>query len=224
MRSVLMVHTWLAKIIPRRILVRGGLVIVTIWLVLLMVNDKNWRPLKGKAAWTATAHPHPQHAQFAIDQNLNTAWSPGATVAAGMVLQVDIGAPVTLNGLVLRGDKGHPGYPEKWAVKTSLDGETWQTPEIRKHLVYRSLLLITTKPVRARYVQFIPTPNTASSSHQQPQDAVWRIDELELLQPIVPWQFARSTLLYGGVGTLVAWLILTLFFARLRSGDQRQTG
>jgi hypothetical protein len=141
-----------------------------------------------------------------------------------MVLQVDIGSPVTLNGLVLRGKKGHPGYPEKWAVKKSLDGESWQTPEIRKHLVYRSLLLITTKPVRARYVQFIPTPNTVSSSHQQPQDAVWRIDELELLQPIVPWQFARATLLSGLVGTLIVWLILVLFSFRKPSGEKRQTG
>jgi hypothetical protein len=148
-----------------------------------------------KTSWKATSNYSKTVARLAVDGNLKTYWSSHVPMTFGIFFQVDIGTPALLNGLVLRVGKEKQGQAVRWIVKTSQDGEHWQTAIARQHFTHSSMLAILFAPVQARYIQII---QTASSSSDSP----WLIHELDFLQPIVPWQFERSTLIFWILGCM----------------------
>lgn len=169
-------------------------------LILLTVNDRNFRPLRNKATWTADSNYSKAGARFAIDRDLETWWSSYYPMTFGMWMQVDVGRPVTLNGMTLRVNKeSKEAQPKEWVVKVSRDGSEWETVNRRDSAVDGTLLLIPFAVVSARYIQIIQTSIATTPSP-------WRIYELDLLQPVVPWQFPRSTL----ISVIIGWLFFTI--------------
>jgi hypothetical protein len=152
-----------------------------------------------KTSWKATSNYSETMARLAVDGNLKTHWSSHVPMTFGMFFQVDIGTPALLNGLVLRVGKEKQGQPVRWIVKTSQDGEHWQTAIARQHFTHSSMLAIMFAPVQARYIQIIQTSSSSS-------DSPWLIHELDFLQPIIPWQFERSTLIFWVLG----WIFIIM--------------
>ncbi|MBD3309281.1 hypothetical protein GF339_22970, partial [candidate division KSB3 bacterium] len=188
---------------PRQSALYALLVVLVLLLLAWVVNTKNWRPLKGKSEWVAASNYSQEGAHFGIDRDLDTYWSSYFPMSFGMFYQVDIGTSATVNGILLRVGEDRQGQPAEWVVRTSLDGIHWQTPALRKAIQYRSMLLIPFDALQVRYVHIVQTSVAASSA--------WLIHELDLLQPVVPWQVERSTLLglIGGVllGLLVVGML-----------------
>ncbi|GAK53761.1 putative Glycosyl hydrolase [Candidatus Moduliflexus flocculans] len=177
-------------------------------LILLAVNDRNFRPLRNKAAWNADSNYSKAGARFAIDRDLETWWSSYYPMTFGMWMQVDVGRPVTLNGVTLRVNKeSKEAQPKEWVVKVSRDGSEWKTVNSRDSAVDGTLLLIPFAAVSARYIQIIQTTIATTPSP-------WRIYELDLLQPVVPWQFPRSTLISVIIGWLFFMIAVLLFRQR----------
>ena len=182
--------------------------VLAVLLILLAVNDRNFRPLRNKADWKAASNYSQAGAKFAIDRDLETWWSSYYAMTFGMWMQVDVGQPVTLNGIVLRVNKtSKEAQPKEWVVKVSRDGSEWQTARTRDGAVDGTLLLIPFEPVSTRYVQIIQTSIATTPSP-------WRIYELDLLQPVAPWQCARSTLISLIIGWL--WVMIPVLLFKLR--------
>ncbi len=201
-----MIKTCIAYIFvyPRRLVLYGLFGILGLLLVVMVVNDKNWRPLKDRQGWEATSNYSQEGAHFAIDRDLKTHWSSFLPMTFGMSFQVDTGRPSAVNGLILHVGKNRQGQPVEWVVKTSIDGEEWRSPVSRKSVRYRSMLVIPFETVRARYVQIIQTSIASSPSP-------WLIHEVDILQPVVPWQFARSTLLFWILGVMFVIVAVLVF-------------
>ena len=173
--------------------------VLVLLLLLLIVNDRNWRPLKGKADWKADANYSQAGAHFAIDQDIETWWSSYLAMAFGMWVQVDVGRIVTMNGVALRvSERNKDAQPRSWTVKVSSDGKEWQQARTRGGLTIGNTLLIPFDAARARYVQVIQTAMSVTPSP-------WRINELDVMQPVLPFQFARSTF----ISAIIGWLFVT---------------
>ncbi|MCP4399806.1 MAG: discoidin domain-containing protein [bacterium] len=201
----------LVRQVPRQGLYAALFGILVVLLLLLAVNDKNWKPLKEKLWWNVTANYSKNGALLAVDHNLKTRWSSYAPMTSGMFFQVDVGKTVTMNGVLLQVDrKERRGQPISWRLKGSLDGKEWQTLGERPALTHKGMLVIPFKAVRARYIQII---QTSINSTPIP----WMIYEIGILQPVVPWQFSRATLLNAIVGWLVLILAVALFGGRKES-------
>ena len=185
----------------------GLLAFLLLPLLLLLMNEKNWRPVKDKPTWAATANYGQKQTELAIDRKIETAWSSRVNMSSGMYFQIELETQRRVNGLVLHADEAvfgskpilH-GHPREWLVKVSSDGLIWQTIVPLRHVKYRSMLTVFWRPVHARYVQIIQTSVDSSSP--------WKIHELDLLQPVVPWQFTRASL----IPWLIAWWIVALAF------------
>jgi len=179
--------------------------VLAVLLILLAVNDRNFRPVRNKAEWKADSNYSKAGARFAIDRDLETWWSSHYAMTFGMWMQVDVGKPVTLNGVVLRVNKENKeAQPKEWVVKVSRDGNEWETVRSRESVVDGTLLLIPFEAVFAQYVQIIQTSIATTPSS-------WRIYELDLLQPVFPWQFARSSL----ISLIIGWccvIVISLLF------------
>lgn len=185
--------------------------VLIVLLLLLAVNDKNWRPLKGKQRWNVSVNYSKELAARAVDSNLKTRWSSYAPMTSGMFFQVDVGKPVTMNGLLLQVDQHEKkGQPSRWTLKGSLNGKDWYTLETRPGLTYRGMLVMPFKAVQARYIQVVQTSISAIPSP-------WLIYELDILQPVVPWQFSRAAFLNVIVGWTLLILAMVLFGGRQRS-------
>ncbi len=187
----------------RRILYYGLFGPLVLLLVLLAANDRNWKPLRGKPSWTATANHSKEGARLAIDRDLETWWSSYLAMTSGMYFQVDVGRRVTMNGILLQVGKERRGQPVSWDVKLSLDGERWFSPQFRKAFTLRSLLVIPFEAARAQYVHIVQTSIAATPSP-------WMIYELDVLQPVVPWQFERGTLMLLVAGWVLVILCVLL--------------
>lgn len=173
----------------------GGLGLL---LILLLINEKNWRPLKNKPEWQVHSNYNDEGAYRVADRNSGTHWTTYAPMTFGMYIQVELPAAQNLNGLVLH-TKDDNAQPMEWLVKTSHDGATWQTVIASRSVRYRTMLGIFFPAAPARYVQII---QMAPRSTIYP----WKIHELDLLQPILPWQFERATFLF----VIAGWLLLML--------------
>jgi hypothetical protein len=170
------------------------------------VNEKNWRPLKGKPQWIATSNYSPTETQKAIGRNPDTAWSTYVPVTSGMFFQLQLEDPNTINGIVLHGEKEEHSFAARWKVNVSSDGQVWRPVEIQKQLLYRSMFLFSFTPIEARYLQIVQLESTPSSFP-------WTIYEVDVLQPVLPWQFERSTMVHAIALTLLALLSLPIVWA-----------
>lgn len=172
--------------------------ILVILLLIFLVNEKNWRPVKSKPQWSARSNYGQMLVSTLIDRNIETAWSSLAPVTSGMFVEIDLGASTVINGVVLQGEKkGIVQQPKGLIVKVSLDGQEWQTVAMQREISYKSFFVLAFAPVKTRYLQVIE-PSVLSALEP------WIIYELDLLQPLVPWQVKRTTLLNAIIGILVA--------------------
>jgi hypothetical protein len=116
----------------------------------------------------------------------------------GIFFQVDIVTPTTINAILFDLGEQEGGHPVHWVVKTSQDGKQWQAVVPTREITYRSFFaLIFPAQENVRYLQVIHTSTTSKRIR-------WIISELYLFQPIFPWQFERSHLIFGIAGTLLA--------------------
>lgn len=184
-------HTTLPH--QRRIMTRGFVFAFLLAVLAFLINEKNWYPLKTTERWNATASHNPAWADRAIDQNIATFWSSHVAMSSGMYFQVELEADHTINGIVLRADSKGVNQPFEWIIKVSSDGQTWQTLLPSRHIRHKTMLAIFWQPVRTRYLQIIQTSISATMFP-------WKIHELHILHPILPWQFTRSTLFSWGIG------------------------
>ena len=167
-------------------------------LLLLIVNDRNWRPLQGKADWQAASNYSQAGAHFAIDRDIETWWSSYLAMTFGMWVQVDVGKIVTMNGVALHvTERNKDAQPRAWTVKVSPDGKEWQPARARDAITSGKTLLIPFDAARARFVQVIQTAVSVTPSS-------WCINELDVMQPVLPVQFARSTL----ISAIFGWLFI----------------
>ncbi|GAK58087.1 LPXTG-motif cell wall anchor domain protein [Candidatus Vecturithrix granuli] len=198
---------------PRRSIVYGLFALLVVLLLLFAINEKNWRPLKNKSNWKVSSNYSKAGAKFAIDKDLETYWTSYVPVTSGIFFQVDMGTPTTINAILFDLGEQKGGHPVHWVVKTSLDGEQWQTVVPTREITYQSFFAIIF-PARenVRYLQVIHASTTSKRIR-------WVISELYLFQPIVPWQFERSSLIFWIVGTLFAiGGVFMLTFFRTSSG------
>lgn len=196
-----------------RPVLRGVFVILGVLLLLLLVNEKNWKPIKGKPTWNVTSNYSDDTTHFAFDRNLDTAWSPPLAMTFGMYVQIDVGAPTTLNGIVLHG-KDIREHPVEWLIKTSMDGVHWHTIIPQQHFIYKTMFIVGFTRVQAQYLQIIQTSFRAT-------ELPWTIAEIDLLQPVFPWQFARETLVFRILGWLLLILIVLLFLPSQQAWSTR---
>lgn len=175
----------------------GMVSILAVLLLGLLINEKNWRPLKNYADWQVSANFNPEHASWAIDRNVKTAWSSGTPMLSGMFFQVDLGGARRVNGLVFRGDKTPDPLPAEWILSISQDGIAWQKLTLHRIFTYKTLMVLTFPPVSARHLQLVQTSAQTSA-------LPWHIHEIEILQPILPWQGSRATMLLW----LFTWVII----------------
>jgi len=121
-------------------------------------NDARKDELPPRSEWRATSSAEEVPAlapRFAIDRDPTTKW--GGPFSPGHWLQLDLGAPSNLGGVVLHWDLA---FAVTYLVQASLDGEHWND-------VYESLDSAGTTDyvffpaVRTRYLRIAATPRTA---------------------------------------------------------------
>lgn len=133
--------------------------------------------------WTIAASPNPDLAALAVDGDLATRWHSNAQTP-GDRLELDLGRPMRLNGLLLDLASHEGDYPRGYRVELSRDGQTWSTatqkPDYR--LPITELLRPTHQTVdirfpaaEARYLRIVQTSS----------DRVywWSVNELHVTTP-----------------------------------------
>ncbi|MDY0093577.1 MAG: discoidin domain-containing protein [Candidatus Vecturithrix sp.] len=217
MSSFVAMHTAIQRMIkqPRRSIGYGLFTLLAMLLLVFVVNEKNWRPLKNKSNWKVSSNYSEAGAKFAIDKDLETYWTSYVSVTNGIFFQVDIVTPTTINAILFDLGEQEGGHPVHWVVKTSQDGKQWQAVVPTREITYRSFFaLIFPAQENVRYLQVIHTSTTSKRIR-------WIISELYLFQPIFPWQFERSHLIFGIAGTLLAISGFFMFtFFRTNSGHR----
>lgn len=175
-----------------------GALAASLFLILcaFLINEKNWRPLKNMTTWNATTNYSSTWAKRAIDRNMDTAWSSYAPITTGMYFQITLKEPTTINGIVLHIDEETYDPRLGWIVKVSTDSTTWREVSSMQHFIHDSMLVIFFQPTPLQKLQIIQTSISSTGSP-------WVIHEINLMQPIVPWQFTRAVFLYW----LIGWCI-----------------
>ena len=194
----------------RRSILYGLLGILALLLIAFTVNEKNWRPLKGKPQWIATSNYSPTETPKAIDRNPDTAWSTYIPMSSGMFFQLQLKAPTIINGVVLHIKKKEHSSSARWVVNVSSDGQVWHPLDIQKQLLYHSMFLFSFDSVEAQYLQITQIEGTPSSFP-------WTIYEIDILQPVLPWQFSRSTMIHTIALALLALISVPILWPSQRS-------
>ena len=190
-----------------RVLCSGLCIFLGLLLILFVLNDKNWRPIHDKETWKVTSNYSRLAAPDAIDRDLDTYWTSYVPVTSGIFFQVELPSVQPLNGILLDlGEMEEGDHPVYWVLKTSRDGIRWQTVFPREQFTYRSLFVVIFPAVDARYIQMIHTSTSSKRIR-------WTITELDLLRPIVPWQFERTTMIFWIAGVLFCLLFLFVRFS-----------
>ena len=80
--------------------------------------------------WAASASSTENNGSpdYAIDGNINTRWSTGASQTSGQWFQADMGSPNTFHGLILDAASSSSDYPRGYQVNISNDGTNWGSP------------------------------------------------------------------------------------------------
>lgn len=152
-------------------------------------------------AWRASASINGGDAPYAIDGNMQTAWSSQASQQPGMWFMLDLGLEQALSGV--RMDSPGKDFPRGYRLEASSDGQTW------RHIVSKdpnwSALDVSFAPVPARYLRI-----TQTRTPRWPVN--WSISEISLDSASV-WRASASPnpqdaakAIDGDVGT--AWSTL----------------
>jgi hypothetical protein len=106
-----------------------------------------------QTGWTATASVGATTAAQGIDGNLTTYFNTNQNQLAGMVYQVNMGAPATISQITLDNyDLCNINYPNSYAVYVSNDGVNWGSA-VATVLAGSQLSIATFPPVIAQYVK-----------------------------------------------------------------------
>jgi hypothetical protein len=83
-----------------------------------------------RAGWVASASSTESGGSpaKAIDGNIATRWSTGATQTSGQWFEIDMGLTNTFYGLVLDAGSSSSDYPRGYQVRVSNDGNNWGNP------------------------------------------------------------------------------------------------
>jgi hypothetical protein len=140
----------------------------------ICMNNTVWTPggresnCPAKAGWVATALPTPPSGldgisdaellpQYAIDGDLTTRYSSGATAAAGDYFQVDLGATAMVSGITVSESVGDVADVARgYTVEVSTDGIAWTTVA-SCGLPAQRVEVVNWAAVRARYVRYTNT-------------------------------------------------------------------
>lgn len=140
------------------------------------IRDRS-QPLANKAQWKATAKCKPELAPLAIDGNLSTRYTTGASQSPGQWFTVELPEEALLSGLILNAGGSRQDYPRGYTVEVSANGADWGTP-VAQGWGSESPTYIEWPPVKAKFVRITQTGH----------DSVlfWSIHDLNLLQPSRP--------------------------------------
>ena len=116
--------------------------------------------LPPRGEWRATASSAPARGMapaMAIDGDPSTKWD--GNLASGHWLQVDMGRPALIGGVILQWDEA---YAPEYKIEYSLDGQHWQTAfQTSDSLGGVDYALFPS--VRARYLRLASPPNSANA-------------------------------------------------------------
>ena len=115
----------------------------------------------------------------AFDRNPETRWSTVRPMCAGDSLEIDLGSPMPVTGLLLECRKAPCEYIRGYEIRASLDGQVWNnlTSATEKECYLRQLdnLMRINFPATTRYLK----TTVVNSSPDRP----WSIDEITILLP-----------------------------------------
>lgn len=147
--------------------------------------------LPPRSEWHASASSLPQagrEPERAIDGDQTTEW--GGDFSPGQWLQVDLGRPAAVGGVLIHWDVA---FSSIYLIQASLDGEHWdtayQTSDSPGGMDY-----VFFAPVRARYLRLTSAPSTVQ----------WGVSVFEF-QPMAASESPRITGLTKGLSTKALW-------------------
>lgn len=130
----------------------------------------------GWVASTNTGATGSDAAANAIDGNLSTGFSSGATQADGMYWQADMGSPRTFDELQMQAPNAASDYAVSYDLQVSADGRSWRTVAICAGTGDPET--VSFPPQTARYIRVVDTVLLDGLS--TPATSPWSIDELNL--------------------------------------------
>jgi len=96
-----------------------------VWVGVLAVALAASAAAAGKVAVTASSvHEGNYHPELAVDGDATTRWASAGIGKGGEWLQIDLGAPTAIEGLIIRWETA---YAAAYEVQISGDGKRWQT-------------------------------------------------------------------------------------------------
>jgi hypothetical protein len=116
-----------------------------------------------RTGWTATASSTSQSDNVSnmLDNNLSTRWSSGKAQTPGQWFQVDMGAQLTLNQIVMDSGSGTGDYARAYEVYVSNDGTNWGDP-IVSHVGVGPVEMVSFPSQNTRYIKIVNTGNAGN--------------------------------------------------------------
>ena len=132
----------------------------------------------------------------ALDGNLSTRWSTGASQASGQWFQVDMGSANVFNKIVLNAANSPNDYPRGYQVLVSNDGVNWSGP-VASGAGNSGITTITFANVAAQYIRIVQTGSVSG--------LFWSIHEFNVFgaPPFAPTGFTAVPVASGRVD--VSW-------------------
>jgi hypothetical protein len=151
------------------------------WIVYELRLFRQDRELPRASQWRLSAQPHPEDVTLAFDNNPVTGWRSGGDLQPGMCVEVDLRAPVELDGVLLE------SCPEQGPVQLRLQGQlesgAWRdmaaAAETHEILRPAGLRRFAAREFKARGIEYLLTSDSdiqAADFREKP--VLWGITEL----------------------------------------------
>jgi len=149
-------------------------------------------------SWAATASSTDNggSAANAIDGDITTRWTTGASQTNGQWFQVDLGSPATFHGLVLDAGSSTSDYPRSYRVNVSNDGINWGNP-VASGTGNSAILTIIFTSQTARYIRVTQTASATT--------LWWSIHEFNVLGTVPSTPSALTGMSLSGNEVNLSW-------------------
>jgi fibronectin type 3 domain-containing protein len=146
-------------------------------------------------SWTASASSSASGdaPANAIDGDITTRWSTGASQTNGMWFLLDMNTPCTFDGLVLNAASSSGDYPRGYQVNVSNDGVNWGSP-VAAGSGSSALLNISFAPQTARFVRVTQTGSVSG--------LWWSIHEFNVLGTVPAAPAGLAANVFGTAASL----------------------
>lgn len=136
------------------------------------------QPVSNPKDWTLTASVNSGSARLAVDGNLDSRWTSGTPLQAGMWIQVELPQAALIGGVQIDSAKSADDYTRAYKIQVSEDGENWGK-SLASGKGNAGVTEVFFPPVKAKFLRL-----TQTGSLNKGGGNFWSIHELKVLQPV----------------------------------------